>query len=350
MKGMLHPLKYFFLLLVAGGMASCDVHEFPELDDVSTGQETGTDTRMAFYLQLDFDTLLPLYQEVTYPATRSASAQAEDYSLRHIVNVYQADDDGDFTRTYDYQFIFTQHTSLPSDTCLLLRLYPGTYRFIVWTDYVEYGTTEDNFYDTSDFAEITVDTARYEGSTNFRDAFRGTQDAALTLGSEQDTAIVVMERPLAKFEIIATDLREFLETIAQGTMEASYNADSIDLSAYSVVFTYPYFMYCSYNLFTDRPADSAAGIHFNGEILALNDSLAQLGFDYVFVGTYATSEQVYLSIYNPQGTLIASTGTFTIPLMRSELTTVYGAFFTAASSGGVGVQTTYEGTYNIEIK
>ena len=344
MKGLLHRWRVLFLLLVAGGMASCDVHEFPESSDVSSGQATGTDNRLAFYLQLDFDTLLPLHQEVTYPATRSASTQAEDYSLRHIVNVYQADGDGDFTRTYDYQFVFTQNSSLPSDTCLLLRLYPGTYRFIVWTDYVEYGTTEDKFYDTSDFVEITVDTARYEGSTDFRDAFRGTQDVTLTQESEQDTAIVVMERPLAKFEVIATNLGEFLEAVAQG------GADSIDLSAYSIVFTYPLYMPCSYNIFTDRPASSATGMEFNGEILALNDSLALLGFDYVFVATYATSVQLALSIYNPSGTLIASSDVFTVPLMRSKLTIVYGAFLDNESSGGLGIKTAFDGEYNIEIK
>lgn len=358
------PLALVAVALVAVALAACDVHEFPQ--EAVEADTLVVDTRVDFCLRLAYDIDIPLYKEVTYQATRnSRAAQAADYTVRHLINVYQAASDGTYTRLHDHQFIVTQDDATqPLDTCLSLKLDEGTYKFIVWTDYVDVGTSTDKYYLTSDFAEVAIDVDEYEGTNEYRDAFRGTQEGTITapaatdsLGETVDTIQVDMGRPMAKFEFVTTDLEEFIEKIAKRMAEenddtrgtASY-VNSVDLSAFTIAFAYTSYMPCSFNLFTDRPADSTTGMVFYGEIKELSTTQAQLGFDYVFVNTMATSVQVALYVFDSDGTQIASTDIITVPLMRSQLTTVYGAFLTSEATGGVGINPAFEGEYNIEIE
>lgn len=337
-------------------MISCDVHEFPDecyeptVDTVDTVvvEDTGIDV----VLQLDYSTELPLYQEVEYTKTRSSS---DGYCVRYLINIYEPESDGSYGREYSRQIIVTGDDITRLDTCLTLNMEEeGEYKFIVWTDYVDYGSQADKYYDTSDFAEIAL-TVEYEGSTDYRDAFKGTTTATIYEGC--DTVPVSMERPLAKFEFITTDLDRFIEKVAalqsaqdetRGNTEAK--SVDIDLDDYSVVIAYTAYMPYSFNIFTDRPADSVTGMYFYGSIEENSDTEASLGFDYVFVNGIETSVQTALYVYDKSGTLIASTDVISVPLLRSHLTTVYGEFLTSEASGGVGINPDYDGEYNIEIK
>ena len=341
------PLLALALTLAVG----CNVHEFPDVEEEEVVEEVGP---VSFRLMLDFTTDLPLYQEVQY-----TSRAASSYQVRHVVNVYTPESDGTYGRTYDAQYVFTSADTDNLDTTLSIDLDEGDYKFMVWTDYVPTGTTADWYYDTGDFAEVAL-TDEYEGSSDYRDAFRGSVEAEVT--AEADSATVSMSRPLAKFTFISEDLDEFitraLERI-QAQLEAEgessgqaideIDARSIDFDAYTVVFAYTSYMPCSYNLFTDRPADSATGMTFYGSISQTSDTEAELGFDYVFVNSNATSVQVALYVYDTDGTLIAHSDVITVPLLRSCLTTVRGDFLTSEAAGGVGISPDFDGQYNIEI-
>lgn len=336
--------------LTAAAIVSCDVHEFPE--EYASAVIDSVDTRAAVVLQLDYSTELPLYQEVEYTKTRSSS---DGYCLRYLINIYEPESDGSYGRDYSQQVVITCDDVNCLDTCLTLRLEPGEYKFIVWTDYIDYGTEVDKYYDTSDFAEIAL-TDEYEGSTDYRDAFKGTQTGTVYDGC--DTIDVDMERPLAKFEFISTDLDRFLEKIVEimakkeetRGVDTESLAKAVDLTDYTVAIAYTSYMPYSFNIFTDRPADSVTGMYFYGGIDATSDTEARLGFDYVFVNGMSTSVQVALYVYDEDGDLIASTDVITVPLLRSHLTTVYGEFLTSEASGGIGINPDYDGEYNIEIK
>lgn len=332
--------------------ASCDVHEFPEACEGATVGDSIVDTGVDVVLRLDYSTELPLYSEVEYTKTRS---EDDGYCLRHLINIYTPESDGTYGRTYSSQVTVTSDDVNRLDTCLTLHLEPGEYKFIVWTDYIDYGTQTDKYYDTSDFVEIFL-TDEYEGSTDYRDAFKGTQTGTVS-ESYADTIVVDMSRPMAKFEFVTTDLDRFIEKVVRQMAEEDETrstdpetlAQQIDLSDYSVVIAYTSYMPYSFNMFTDRPADSKTGMYFYGSIGQDGTSESQLGFDYVFVNGMETSVQTALYVYDTKGQQIASTGVITVPLKRSHLTTVYGEFLTSEAEGGIGINPDYDGEYNIEV-
>ena len=49
------------------------------------------------------------------------------------------------------------------------------------------------------------------------------------------------------------------------------------------MFRYQGFMPCSFNMFTNKPADSWTGVAFDSTMQRLSDTEVELGFDYVFV-------------------------------------------------------------------
>lgn len=339
-------------LCLAVVAAGCDVHEFPELP-----QEA------AFTLRLDFDTELPLHKEVQY-AVRSAGA-ANAYDVRHIVSVHRLAADGSYVRQADRLFVFTCDDEAGLNCSQELTLAEGKYNFFVWTDYVHEGTTADNYYATPDFAEIIL-TSRtdHAGCEEYRDAFRGSQQAAVTVRKDgmreaSNVATVTMKRPMAKFKFVSTDYGQFVEEAlkARAGTEGTESTDGtesgtrvVDPADYRVVFRYTGFMPCSYNMFTDRPADSWTGVSFEGGLKTLGNDEVELGFDYVFVNGSEAGVSVAVEVYHKDGELVASSPTINVPLVRSKLTVVKGSFLTSVAEGGVGIDPDFDDEYNIEIK
>ncbi len=140
--------------------------------------------------------------------------------------------------------------------------------------------------------------------------------------------------------------QKIIVTRADGTTETVTRA--IDLSDYTVEFSYTGFMPSSYSIFTFKPVDAIGGVVFTSTPTEYDEDNAALGFDYVFVGDSETTVSVKLTVYDTDGEAISSTSAISIPLMRSQHTLIYGEFLTSSSNGGVGVDPDYDGQYNIE--
>lgn len=349
-------LSLIFVLFAALSLlASCDVHEFPELP-----------TETNFTLHLDFDTEMPLHKEIVQAKVRSVNS-ADAYDVRHIVSVHRLYPDGSYDRTADTLIVFTCDDVVNLNCSRELTLREGEYNFFVWTDFVNEGSQSDKFYATSDFAEIILhDKKNHTGSCDYRDAFRGLQQATVTVKKDEMTdvaneATVTMKRPMAKFKFISTDYNVFVENVLKAEMEkngksaANENGNgtesrSINPDDYRVVFRYTGFMPCSYNMFTDKPADSWTGVSFEGALKPLENQEVELGFDYVFVNGSEAGVSVMLEVYHKDGELVASSPSIDVPLKRSRLTIVRGSFLTSVAEGGVGIVPDFDGEYNIEIK
>lgn len=111
----------------------------------------------------------------------------------------------------------------------------------------------DLYYRVANFKEVMYTSADdYIGNNDFRDAFRGEEDAAVTatLNSDGSTpsATVIMERPLAKYKFISTDLEKFLAMVVQrrasqasaplSRQELLEAIKKINLADFRVVFRY----------------------------------------------------------------------------------------------------------------
>ena len=337
-----------FLCLTMFGLWACDVHEWPEEEQVVETVEPEAPT---FTLHLDFSTELPLYQEMEY-ATRATKLSS--YMIRYIVHVFEADEDGNFTRTVFKRIVQTADVSDSLDVDIPIQLDYGSYRFMVWTDYVQSSSAADLFYCADDFADIYLtDNDDHQGCTDARDAFRGTVESEFSESVTEATAEMV--RPLAKYYFIANDLQEFFARHAATKTDdddsRSESVRTVNLDDYTIVFYYPNYMPDTYNMYTDRPGNSATGVYFTGDIVQLSSTEAQLGFDYIIINGTESSVQVALALYSKDtGEQISMTDAITLPLKRSTYTIVRGAFLTSSASGNIGIVPDFDGSYNIRIE
>ena len=333
--------------LAISALSSCDVHEFPAEEPESH----------SVVLHLDFRTALPLYQTIEYTRSGKASAMPADYDIRYQIRVYKTDNEGE-----PLSDAYTLITGTKDDVTDLnhsvdIELEKGNYRFLVWADYVDGGTEEDKFYATGDFKEITLAGESHCGNNVFRDAFRGEATATVASGNDAPQEItVVMERPLARYQFITTDLETFItnalkEQEARGGAEKENSpTKAVNLDDYRIVFRYTGFMPSAFNAFTDKPIDAVTGVSFTGRITRLSDTEAELGFDYVFVNGTESTVPVAVEVYGTDNRLLSSTGPIDVPLVRSRHTTVRGPFLTAQASGSVGIIPGFDGDWNYEIK
>lgn len=345
--------------------ASCDVHEFPE----------DRNDLVPFLLHLDFSTEMPLYKEIPYTrSTDDTKVSIPDHSVRYIVNAYRTDNVVGENRTPDTTFVFVNDDIEQLDYTARLELCEGDWTFRVWCDYVDVGSTKDKYYNTSDFSEIILmDRNNHSGSNDFRDAFRGTVAATVLnplLYSGQDASAIdnqataQMVRPMGKYKFVSTDVEVFITRVIammkdrgmlSSDLESNQTFDkllqSINLGEYTVMFKYSAFMPCSFNMFTDKPADSWTNMTYQSRMSIENDNEMNLGFDYIFVNGTETTLSISVEVYNKEGELMSSTNPIQVPIVRSKITLVKGEFLTSIANGGVAINPGYDGEdYNIEIK
>ena len=325
-------------LLCGLSVLSCDVHEFPD----------PTPKEMEFALTLNYDTEMPLYKIVEHEEITRGNAVGEEYSVRYIVKVYDANVKGVEARNEQYHFDFVKDDTSELDTTLILSILPGNYYFVVWTDYVKRNDATDLYYNTQKFTEIALNSDSHIGGSDLRDAFRGSVVSEVSKNVAE--AFVEMRRPMAKFNFVSTDVEDFIVKVASTkTGDPSISSVDVDLAEYKAVFHYYGFMPYSYNIFTDKPADSVTGVSFETTLNRINSCEAELGFDYVFVNGSESNVVISVDIYDSQNHLISSYKPIEVPLVRSKLTTVKARFLTSEAERGVLISPDYDGEYNYQI-
>lgn len=327
-------------------LGSCRVHEFP----VPGNRE--------LTLKLEFDTSTPLYQTIELgPDGSRTKAGMDEMQRRYLVRAFYRTKASD-TRTLCKAWTFSRPASEEPDVTLKLDFPEGTFRVLVWSDYSPDGT--DYLYGTEDFAGIALMSKDgYLGSSDFRDAFRGDVE----IGGNVSEAVVPMVRPMAKFSFVTTDLEEFVEDVRSrnGLLEdpagdmtgkgpAPDYVSPVLLSGYGVRFIYPMYMAFSFNMFTDRPADSWTGVRYESRIQKIDDRTALMGFDYVFVNSHDTAINVMIEVYDLRdGEVVARIPALDVPLRRSHHTIVRGPFLTTKAGGAPSIDPSFDGDFNVPI-
>lgn len=247
------------------------------------------------------------------------------------------------------------------DLSVNVDLNPGSYDVYVWSDICDATTGKSLFYDSSNFADITYLTP-YRGDSNNKDAFRGQHNFTIDASIYKNptaTEVINLERPLARYIFVATDLDEFIENEqTRGKMRGLENFANTQLpeytatlenvlQEYTVKIIYPMYMPSKFDNFTNKPFDSWTGISFEGDFVILNEKQAQIGLDYVMVNGNESSVQVAMEIYDSDGVRISSTSTINIPTLRDRTTIVYGRFLTADEDAGVSINPDFAGSFDI---
>ena len=367
MKKILHLIMLCVPLLL---ITACDVHEFPG----------GNEVRVPFLLHLDFNTELPLYKEVVY--TRNGSSDTkhayERHDIRYTIKVYRSETLTRSNREAFQTYVFTKSDIEDLNFTAPLELPEGEFQFQVWADYVDAGSTADKYYDTRDFSEIILAKKyNHPGSNDFRDAFRGYATATVMnpeyYAGEMATTIdnratAEMRRPMGKFKFVSNDVDMFITRVEEMIKEKGKNInfvpnlemdsraafekmlENINLAGFKVVFRYNLFMPCSFNMFTDKPADSWTGMSFESQMYSEEYNEMTMGYDYIFVNGSETTLSISVDVYDKDGELLSSTNPINVPIVRSKLTLVTGDFLTSKASEGVSISPDFDGEYNIVIK
>ena len=241
--------RYYLLFLLIILFTSC-VHDYPTMTD--DGEEGIDPTLVQVNTEVTLDLELVPLEAITNKARPKATKTAAcrrfiieawrdgRVARREVTTLEKAEESGD------------NKITLPVN----LKLHAVEYTLVVWTDYVKANTKEDLYYNTEDLQQI-VCTDPYTGSTDYRDCLYGT--ASLDLRPYRDKwnarvqVCVDMVRPLAKYEIIATDVKDFLrKTKRQRT----------DGEIFTITFSYGFYFPTAFNALSGKPADSQTGVQF----------------------------------------------------------------------------------------
>lgn len=334
-------------VLIFAMLPGCDVHEFPTPVEPEPDGPVYEEIIPAVMVDLNFKRDLPPFMTINY-ATKSA----EEHDIRYQLRVYDETKDAESVGKEIARYTFTAEISEELNYRTVITLPEGSYRLWVWADYVQDGLSTDLYHNTASFGEIKL-LDPHTGNTDYRDAFLGSQK--VTVGKvevEQGTEVepisvkVEMERPLAKYEFITTDLKKFVSQHAADNRQRGAG-NTADINDYYVEFSYSGYMPTTFNMFSNKPIDSKSGVSFKSTLTQIDENSASLGFDYVLVNGSESEVLMTLKLYSNDGELLSSATGISVPITRSKVTTMKGEFLTQEATGGVGIDPAYEDEYNI---
>lgn len=347
----LFNLYLFVALLFSLLIPACDVHEFPEEEPLPPAPG-----EVSFDLQLDFAfdrAELPHYKTIAIGSTRAADLPS--YNARYQIRVFRMGADSLFEATPCETIEFNHVIAEALDYRKSLRLKEGRYRFMAWTDFSE--NMDDCFYSTTDFSSIALLGDEHVANNDFRDAFRGVVETDLRFDASSGRVIKIdMLRPLAKFRFETIDIEQFKSDYLRSQQQSGTSKkaiereEDIDMTKFSVRFSYVGFMPSVYNMYTDRPVDVKTGVSFPSVLTDIKDGEATMGFDYVMVGDGDAGVSMAVAIFDKDGKCLSGVDNIQVPLQRGKLTVVRGNFLTSRSSGNVQIDPSFDGEFDIEIR
>ena len=356
MKRNRHIRKFGFgLLALPLLMAACTLHEEPEL---TAGGEMGVDpTEVNVEATLTLDLSIP-----------EREAEGEDTS-----RVYVSADGGFLHRFVVEAYLNRQpvarevvvepvtgrtRLSLPVD----LTLHAREYQLVVWKDYVSAETPEEDLHwNTESLVPVIPNRATHTGNNEYKDVFVGTTSLDLTAyadrwGAEVEVN-VALRRPMARYELIATDVADFLQRVADGEVGGERFTARIKYSGY---------LAAGYNALDGVPKHSLMYMQYNTSFSLPEEGTGELrmGFDYVFVSGDGETDAVPMEveIVDEDNVTIANS-VIEVPCERGMNTTLRGDFLTTYEQGGgdepgpdepdegggIGIDPEYDGEIDIEI-
>lgn len=350
-------LKHLCLsLLFLWTLSGCCIHQWPE-------QEIEPDDgRVPVRLHLHYEPDLWLWEHLYDPKTGEIveahadeavddehpgttdrySGQCDHGTMRYLLRFYKPGNVDSFTE----EISFKRNVNGGYDCDTLLYLEPGGYDVAVWSDLYETNESEP-FYDASNFLNICVQLDDYSACTDYRDAYRGYQQILVMPSDASDDiqeAYIDMRRPMAKFEFVTTDLSEFLESETT-RRQLPTRAMAED---YIVKMVYANYLPSAYSAIDDRLVDSSTGVSFPSSLTVTGDSEASMGFDFVMINDIPNAAvAVQVQVYDMEGRQVAVSRVIPVPLRRNHHTLLRGAFLTVGGSGGVNIDPTYDGDYNL---
>ena len=207
----------------------------------------------------------------------------------------------------------------------------GNYDLRLWTDHPRTDTPlADTYYNTENLKTITIAIEPYVANTDAKDAAYHSE-SDITLPEEGTTINVQLQRPLAKYRILADDVETY-RRLAEADPQKYPPLEELTVT----VLYEGYFPY-SFNAATGKLDDvTKDNISYTSiPMLATGETEEwQITSDWILTGTADSFISAIVSISNAKGEEICRTNKIRIDYRRGHLTTLRGNFLTAGISGG----------------
>lgn len=321
------------------------VLEFPEGEGVDP---TLVNVNLTFTIDPEIEPYMP---------ARSKTTETDKHDVRWIIEVFRDEISGtpaerrvlSCKQAPDGRH--TVHTSI--------ALHAARYHVVAWMDYVDAGSLADKYYTVNSLASISIlEAGAYIGDEEHKDTYAGRQVVDLTSyrnrWNQTVEQTVTLRRPMAKIELITTDIDKFLDRLSvrrskTGTLADNLLSENPDLSTIRVTVDYAGYFPSGFNVYTDKPNDAWTGMSFDSYMKQLSDKEALLASDYIFVNGAESAVTVNLSIRDGEGNLLNEVVGIQVPIVRGKLTTIRDEFLTRDYAPGIGIDPGFDGEINITI-
>lgn len=326
-------------------LVSC-VHQFPDAT-----------TPAPLELQFSFDISMEM-PELTEKKSDDLQSDPTDalHDLRYQVRAYRLLNNGLYAEEPMASFTFIKDEVDEVEHTERVALAEGRYRLLAWVDYIDHGSDADLYYNTTDFSKIRIN-GDWQGSVNDKDVFIGECEIDLTRYGSSIAPVKAefeLSRPVAKFEIISSDLDKFktkmLEAMLKEQAEKGDDTKAeVNINDFYAVLSYESFIPDVFDLADNTVRDASRNYSFRSSLSELSEAEALLAFDYVLIKPEGTKIGVEVSFYDKNDKKLASTGSIEVPLERGYVTRVRGEYLTKTSDGGIGIDPGFEGDHNIKL-
>lgn len=221
-----------------------------------------------------------------------------------------------------------------------LSLFKGEYDVNLWCDYTFDETTDNHYITTGPDVIMIQPKEKYTGNTDTRDCF--SKRISLTVAEVNNTPqSVQLQRPLAKYQLVATDVAKYEMQRLQKELPA--------LADLRVFIGYEGFLPSAYNITESKLADAKDGYFYYSNFLDITSFDATVAQDYVLVNGAESSVTVAILFKDAAGNTISGVRGVKIAYRAGQLTTVSGDFLTAGLGSGITINTVWSGDHNVEF-
>lgn len=336
MKQEIYTISIFYRLLCLALLpffTTACLYEYPTL---TKDGELGIDPTVV-NVNVDLTLNLKFAHGITETVDYTGAA---DYRHRFIVDAYLD------RQLASRHIIYKEPTDDEEFTAnLSMQLHARDYQLVVWADYVKADNDDDLYYDTSTLVPA-INTKAYWGNAEYKDVFYASQP--LPLGSYRDQwdveipVSIEMERPVARYELIADDVKKFLKNIASGDITGN---------KFTLTVRYTNLFSTGWNALDGIVKNALRYISYNQTIpvpTAETENL-RVGLDYVFVPDGNADIPIAVEVADAKGKVIALTYLL-LECKANQNQIIHSNFLTADPSGGVGFDPDYDDNINDGIE
>ena len=318
MKKIHHARIVTVIAALAATLGGC-IHQYPDGDGVDP-----TLVNVQLHVTLDGE-----------PATLAPAdkGRAGATTTRRLVVEIRRDGE-----TVDRQTIVNHVDSAGKITFpVTFRLHALDYTLVAWSDLGKTPDGGDLHYNTANLNLVTRATP-YTGNTTATDCFRRSTRIDLRDYRDWNTFLddnIQLERPVARYKLVATDVAAFLESTRQ---------QRADGETYTVTVNHDFYLPLAINALTGKLARSEMQVSFTAPLTVENNGSGEclVVHDFIFAGDSESYIPLTIEIRDSSGKGISRTTGINVAYKRGHVTTLRGRFLTGRFDTGIGINPDFD--------